>query len=78
MSYYFQTCDYQRNHYVFAEGQPSTDIFVVVEGDFVLTKKFEGRHGKGEIAILGPGEIIFDDKEEEFRTQSCVCTTQTG
>ena len=30
--------DYLRGHAVFKEGDPADDVFIVVEGDFLLTQ----------------------------------------
>ena len=57
MSYYFKKVDYLRNNVVFNEGDIASDIFIVIEGDFMLTKKVQGKKIPGEIVILGPGEM---------------------
>ena len=38
MSYYFKPVNFLRNHYVFREGEEADSVFVVVEGDYILTK----------------------------------------
>ena len=43
MSYYFKTVDYLRNHIVFNEGDIAVDVFIVVHGNFTLTKKVKGK-----------------------------------
>ena len=57
MSFYFKTVDYLRNHVVYNEGDDASDIFIVVGGDFMLTKKIPGKKIKGEMVILGSGQM---------------------
>ena len=38
MQYYFKTMNYLRNYAVFTQGEWAEDVFVIVEGDFILTR----------------------------------------
>ena len=49
MSYYFKPVTYLRNHYIFREGEEADSVFVVVEGDYILTKSLEGKRAKAEL-----------------------------
>ena len=77
MSYYFKTIDYQFKNVVYNEGDIATDVFLVVSGNFTLKKKVKGKRVKGEVVILGIGEITGDD-DEVYNTKSCICTSTSG
>ena len=77
MSYYFKSVDYQRGHAVFNEGDKADHIYIVVAGDFMLTKKVKGKRTAAEIVILGPGELAGTYKNQ-IHDKRCICSTQTG
>ena len=61
MSYYFVTVDYLLHSVVYKEGDPASDVYIVVKGNFALTKRAKGKRTQNQISIVGPGEITGDE-----------------
>jgi cAMP-dependent protein kinase regulator len=75
LSYFFSRRRLIRRQFVYQEGDSSSSIYVVVEGEFKLSRKLSsllgGKPIVGDLAILGQGELFGDDKETMKTSVQC-------
>ena len=78
---------YFHNELIFAENSPSTEFYVILEGevaiqinpDLVSSESDQGQHESATIAILYPGQSFGEVAlvDQGLRSASAICNTMT-
>ena len=91
LTYYLQERQYKRSHILYREGDPATEAYIVLDGEFKLTKacKFptsaaspseRPAHLQLQVVIKGPREVFGEVEllRDQCRPLTCVCVSTTG
>lgn len=94
LTYFFKIKTYLRKQTVFNAGDPATELFIVKDGDFQLTKAVEmpivqaisppnttkSRRCSVNVTLLGTGEILGSSEliHGKFHAYTCTCYSTTG
>ena len=94
LTYYLKERRFKRAQSVFQESDPSTEVYIVLEGEFKITKtcrlhretpeklgqKSTSTQAQLQLVIKGPGEM-FGEQEvlgDQPRGTNCACISSTG
>jgi len=93
LTYFFKVRRFQRKQVIYSAGDSATEVYIVKEGDFQLTKAVEmalpqGTSPKAQrsrscsvnVTLLGVGEILGSAEaiHSQTHTYTCTCYSTTG
>lgn len=86
--YYLIERQYRRSNILYREGDPANEAYIVLEGEFKLTKSCKLSPKSSElpsnlqlqVAIKGPKEVFGEAEllRDQSRTMTCECVSTTG
>ena len=69
---------FEKGEYIIKEGEKSNDVYLILKGRVVVTKKGKNDYKIKILTILGPGEIIGEMSffDSSVRSASCIADSK--